>query len=196
MVIKKNVYPPKCWTFSRIGGLGLALTISLIALLLTSPSHAKESTMAYKDYTYHAYTPGMKLPDGVFPPMEGYTHGDLIAAAQVRVESYMKAHNIDSTLMRESLTALAAHMAEKFEREGVEYQVSSWYQKPYDDPAARARSVKAMSEEYGSATVEAAAESMAGSPLLHQGKDFYKGYIGAAGDAVHDLIITLNKPDA
>lgn len=184
------------WTRSRIGVLGLALSVSLVALLLTSPVHAKEPTVADKDYTYHPYTPGMKLPNGVFPPMEGYTHGDLIAAAQVRVETFMKAHDIDPTLMRESLIALAAHMNEKFEREGVEYQVSSWYQKPYDDPAARARSVKAMSEEYGSATVEAAAESMGSSPLLHQGRGFYKGYIGAAGEAVRDLIITLNKSDA
>ncbi len=181
---------------SRIGLVALALATSLVALLINSPVHAKEPTMADKDYTYHPYTPGMKLPDGVFPPMEGYTHGDLIAAAQVRVEAYMKAHDIDPTLIRESLIALAAHMNEKFEREGVEYQVSSWYQKPYDDPAARARSVEAMSEEYGSATVEAAAESMDGSPLLHQGREFYKGYIGAAGDAVRDLIITLNKRDA
>ncbi|MBA1195336.1 hypothetical protein G7007_21155 [Pseudomonas entomophila] len=152
--------------------------------------------MADKDYTYHPYTPGMTLPDGVFPPMQGYTHGDLIAAAQVRVEAYLKAHAIDPALMRESLVALATHLNETFEREGVEYQVSSWYQKPYDDPAARTRSIQAMSEEYGSAAVEAAAESLAGSPLLHQSRDFYKGYIGAAGEAVRDRIAALNTPEA
>lgn len=44
--------------------------------------------------------------------------------------------------------------------------------------------------------VEAAAESLAGSPLLHQGRAFYKGYIGAAGEAVRDLIVALNTPEA
>ncbi|NIX95038.1 hypothetical protein HCG45_20090 [Pseudomonas fulva] len=152
--------------------------------------------MADKNYTYHPYTPGMKLPEGVFPPMQGYTHGALITAAQTRVETYLKAHNIDPVVIQRSLDALATSMREKFEREGAEYQVSSWYQKSYDDPAARARSVAAMSEEYGSATVEAAVESLEGSPLLRQGRDFYKGYIAAAGEAVRDLILTLNDRKA
>jgi hypothetical protein len=172
------------------------VAVGLLALLVYFSAHGKEPTMADKDYTYHPYTPGMTLPDGVFPPMQGYTHGDLIAAAQVRVEAYLKAHAIDPALMRESLVALATHLNETFEREGVEYQVSSWYQKPYDDPAARTRSIQAMSEEYGSAAVEAAAESLAGSPLLHQSRDFYKGYIGAAGEAVRDRIAALNTPEA
>jgi len=172
------------------------VAVGLLALLVHLSAHGKEPTMAEKDYSYHPYTAGMTLPDGVFPPMQGYTHGDLIAAAQVRVEAYLKTHAIEPALMRESLVALATHLNEAFEREGVEYQVSSWYQKTYDDPAARARSVKAMSEEYGSAAVEAAAESLAGSPLLHQGRAFYKGYVGAAGEAVRDLIVTLNTPEA
>lgn len=180
---------------SRPGPLGL-MAAGLLVLLVNLSAHGKELPMADKGYTYHPYTPGMKLPDGVFPPMQGYTHGDLVAAAQVRVEAYMKAHAIDPALARESLVALATHLNETFEREGIEYQVSSWYQKPYDDPAARARSVKAMSEEYGSAAVEAAAESLAGSPLLHQGRAFYKGYIGAAGEAVRDRIVALNTPEA
>ena len=152
--------------------------------------------MAGRDYTYHPYTPGMKLPEGVFPPMEGYTHDALIIAAQRCVENYLKAHSIDPVIIQQSLATLAASMREKFEREGVEYQVSSWYQKSYNDPAARARSVAAMSEEYGSATVEAAAESLEGSPLLRQGRDFYKGYIAAAGEAVRDLILTLKDRKA
>jgi len=35
---------------------------------------------------------------------------------------------------------------------------------------------------------------MEGSPLLYKGREFYKELIGAAGDGVHDLIVTLNKP--
>lgn len=181
----------------RLNALGsLILGACLLLPLTSSALHAKEISVQENQSKYQPYTPGMKLPEGVFPPMQGYTHADLIAAAQVRVEAYLKTHAVDPTLARESLIALATHMNEKFEREGVEYQVSSWYQKPYDDPQARARSVKAMSEEYGSAAVEAASESLAGSPLLHEGREFYKGYIGAAGEAVRDVIITLNNQGA
>ncbi|MFJ4157223.1 hypothetical protein ACIPZF_20785 [Pseudomonas sp. NPDC089752] len=158
-----------------------------------SSAYAKEFFMHDKNGQYQPYTPGMKLPDGMFPPMEGYTHADLIAAAQVRVEAFMKAQDVDPTLMRESLIALATHLNTQFEKEGIEYQISSWYQKPYDDPAARTRSVAAMGEDFGGAAVDAAADSLSGSPLLLKGKEFYGEFIRAAGDGVHDLIVTLNQ---
>ncbi len=145
---------------------------------------------------YQPYTPGMKLPDGVFPPMPGYTHADLIAAASVRVEAFLKANDVDPTLIRETLIALATHLNAKFEKEGAEYQISSWYQKPYDDPAARKRSVERMGEHFGGVAVDGAAYSMEGSPLLYKGREFYGEYIRAAGDGVHDLILTLNRPGA
>ena len=143
---------------------------------------------------YQPYTPGMKLPDGVFPPMPGYTHADLIAAASTRVEALLKANDVDPTLTRETLIALATHLNAKFEEQGVEYQISSWYQKPYDDPNGRRNSVERMGEHFGAAAVDGAADSMEGSPLLYKGREFYKELIGAAGDGVHDLIVTLNKP--
>ncbi|MFJ4345060.1 hypothetical protein [Pseudomonas sp. NPDC089401] len=158
-----------------------------------SSVHAKEISMQDNQGQYQPYKPGMKLPDGVFPPMQGYTHADLIAAAQLRVEAFMKAQDVDPTLARESLIALATHLNTQFEKEGIEYQISSWYQKPYDDPAARARSVERMGEDFGGAAVDAAADSLSGSPLLHKGKEFYKEFIGAAGDGVHDLIVSLNQ---
>ena len=142
---------------------------------------------------YQPYTPGMKLPDGVFPPMPGYTHADLIAAAATRVEALLKANEVDPTLIRETLIALATHLNAKFEEQGVEYQISSWYQKPYDDPNGRRNSVERMGEHFGAAAVDGASDSMEGSPLLYKGREFYGEFIGAAGDGVHDLIVTLNK---
>ncbi|KTT29762.1 hypothetical protein NS201_16190 [Pseudomonas oryzihabitans] len=142
---------------------------------------------------YQPYIPGMKLPDGVFPPMLGYTHGDLLAAAAVRVDAFLKSKQVDPTLIREALIALATCVNAKFEEEGAEYQISSWYQKPYADRAARARSVERMAEHFGGLAVRGASESMEGSPLLYEGRDFFKGLIGAAGEGVRDLILTLNK---
>ncbi|SDO53144.1 hypothetical protein [Pseudomonas jinjuensis] len=150
--------------------------------------------MKDKQGHYQPYTPGMKLPDGVFPPMPGYTHGDLIAAAAVRVEAFLKANDVDPTLTRETLIALASHLNAKFEEEGAEYQISSWYQKPYDDPAARTRSVDRMGEHFGGLAIKGAAESLRGSPLLHKGREFYGDFGRAAGNGVYDLIVALNKP--
>jgi hypothetical protein len=160
----------------------------------SSPLHAKEFSMKNSQGQYQPYTPGMKLPDGVFPPMSGYTHADLIVAASVRVEAFLKANDVDPTLTRETLIALATHLNAKFEEQGVEYQISSWYQKPYDDPAARKRSVERMGEHFGGLAIHGAADSLAGSPLLYKGRDFYGDFGEAAGNGVHDLIVTLNNP--
>jgi len=182
------------WSRLRLSALvPLVLGACVLLPVTSSALQAKEISMQGNQGQYKPYTPGMKLPDGVFPPMQGYTHADLIAAAQVRVEAFMKAQDVDPTLMRESLIALATHLNDQFEKEGVEYQVASWYQKPYDDASARIRSVERMGEDFGGAAVDAAADSLSGSPLLLKGKEFYKAYIGAAGDGVHDLIVTLNK---
>jgi len=143
---------------------------------------------------YQPYIPGMELPDGVFPPMPGYTHADLLAAAAVRVDAFLKSESIDPTLSREALIALASHLNAKFEEEGAEYQISTWYQKPYADPAARSRSVERMAEHFGGLAVNGAAESLRGSPLLYKGRDFFGELIGAAGEGVRDIILTLNRP--
>lgn len=148
-----------------------------------------------QDY-YQPYTPGMKLPKGVFPPMPEYTHADLIAAACQRVEALMKANNIDQTLARESLFALAGQLNQSLESQNVEYEISTWYQKPYDIPAGRTESVSAMAEHFGALAVHAATASLEGSPLLHKNDDFLRSYITAAGDGIHDLIVTLNKSDS
>ncbi len=142
---------------------------------------------------YQPYTPGMKLPDGVFPPMQGYTHADLIAVACERTENFLKTQDIDPTLIRETLIALATHLNAEFEKEGVEYQIATWYQKPYDSPQLRKRSVDSMAEQFGAVALEAAADSLSGSPLLHKGKEFYGQFMDQAGDAVSDLILELNK---
>lgn len=143
---------------------------------------------------YQPYTLGMKLPDGVFPPMQGYTHEDLIGAAALPAEAVLKAEGLDPTLIKESLFALAKHLNEALEAQNVEYQISTWYQKPYDNPADRTKSVAAMGESFGALTIRATGQSLRGSPLLNKGEEFFQRYTRSAGDGVHDLIVTLNKP--
>lgn len=142
---------------------------------------------------YQPYTPGMKLPEGVFPPMQGYTHEDLIGAAALPAEAVLKADGLDPTLIKESLFALAKHLNEALEAQNVEYQISTWYQKPYDNPADRTKSVAAMGESFGALTIRAVAQSLRGSPLLNKNDEFLDRYTRSAGDGMHDLIVKLNK---
>lgn len=148
--------------------------------------------MTEKNDAYSCDTRGMKLPDGVFPPMQGYTHEDLISAAAARAEAVLIKDGMDPMLIRESLLAMAKYLKPAFEAQNVEYQISTWYQKPYADPADRGRSVADMAETFGALAVRATTESLRGSPLLDKDWDFIREYISNAGDGVHDLIAGLN----
>ncbi|WP_143503692.1 hypothetical protein [Pseudomonas sp. LAIL14HWK12:I11] len=194
---KASRRPSRLWPRLRLGALvPLVLGACMLLPATSSELQAKELSMQDNQGQYQPYIPGMKLPEGVFPPMKGYTHEDLIGAAALPVEAVMKAEGIDPTLIKESLFALAKHLNEALEAQNVEYQISTWYQKPYDNPADRTKSVAAMGESFGALAIRAAGQSLRGSPLLNLGEAFFERYTRSAGDGVHDLIVTLNKPGA
>lgn len=53
-------------------------------------------------------------------------------------------------------------------------EVSQLGIKTYADPAARTRSVERMAEHFGGLAVRSASESMKGSPLLYERRDFFE----------------------
>ena len=149
-----------------------------------------------QDRKYQSYAPGMKLPEGVFPPTQGYTHEDLIGAAAKRAEGVLKADGVDPTLARESLFALAKHLNEDFEDKLVEYRIAKMYEESGNAPAERSQIVSQMAESCGALAMRAATESLRGSPLLSKSDEFLDRFTRSVGDGVHDLIVTLNKPNA
>lgn len=137
--------------------------------------------------------PAVELPPGVFPPMPGYTTGDLLAVANAPVEALLEAHDIDPGLIRETVIALAEHLYAAFEREDAQYQIATWYQKPYDEPWKRKHSIELIAEQFGGVVVDAAADSLSGSPLLRLGKEFYGSFIEQPARAVKAHILKLNE---
>lgn len=139
--------------------------------------------------------PTLELPPGVFPPMPGYTMADLLFVVNQPIEALLEQHNVDPGLIRESSTALVSHVYAVFERDDVPYQIATWYQKPYDHPSKRTLSVEIIAEKFGALAVDAAADSLSGSPLLHLGKDFYGAFIKLAGISIKEHILKLNDRD-
>ena len=135
----------------------------------------------------------VELPPGVFPPMAGYTIGDLLAVANAPFEALLNNHDTDPGLIRETVTALAQHLYAAFEREDAQYQIATWYQKPYDQPGKRQRSIETIAEQFGVITLKATAESLKGSPLLGLGKAFYMSLVDAARQAIKTHILKLNQ---
>lgn len=171
----------------------LAYGAFTVVSAMSSTAQATELAMQDNPNHHQPYQPGMKLPEGVFPPMPGYTHEDLIGAATTRAQAVLSNRGIEPALVRESLIGLADQLNRVFEAQNVEYQISTWYQKPYANSADRGKSVADMAEHFGALAVRAATESLRGSPLLDKDRDLLGDYIESAGNGVHDLIAGLEK---
>ncbi len=143
--------------------------------------------------THQASGPHEELPPGVFPPMPGYTTADLLAVANAPVEALLEERAIDPGLIRETVIALAEHLYAAFERNDIQYQIATWYQKPYDHPEMRTRSIEIIAEQFGVIALDAAADSLDGSPLLHLGEAFYGDFMERAGNAIKAHILKLNE---
>ncbi|MBV4489057.1 hypothetical protein [Pseudomonas oryzicola] len=179
----------------RLGSLiPLVLGVCVLLPATSSSLQAKEISMPENHGQYQPYTPDMKGPEGAFPPMQGYTSAELVTAACQSVERVFKENNLDPTLARESLFDLFNHLTAAYQSEAVDYQISTWYQKPYDDPSARAESVKAMAKEFNAFTIRAAGDALIKSPLNNLSRDFKRSYLESAGNSIQSLIETLNTP--
>lgn len=150
--------------------------------------------MHNEDYSDQLSIPAAELPPGVFPPMPGYTIADLLYVAYQPTEVLLEKLDIDPGLIRETSIAFSSHLFSALEREDIQYQVATWYQKPYDTPERRVRSVESIAEESGVITLRAVADSLKGSPLRQLGKDFYMEYVELAGNAIKNHILKLNDP--
>ncbi|WEK31708.1 MAG: hypothetical protein P0Y58_05770 [Candidatus Pseudomonas phytovorans] len=134
----------------------------------------------------------IELPNGVFPPMPGYTHEDLLAVVNEPVEAFLTSLKIDPGFIRETSIALVTHLWADLQRMGVEYQISTWYQTPYEHADTRARNISSMALHLGSFAGQSAYESLQGSPLMNAGDDLVDAFTDKAAWGIHDHIVRLN----
>jgi hypothetical protein len=137
---------------------------------------------------YHQYSPGDVLPEGLYPPLEGYTHQALIDEAAAAASAYLRAKNIDPQLVRETAVAMAAAINAVFEEEYAEYQIAKVAQDLHDQPEQRQAAIEKAAEHFGATAYEAAAQSLRGSPLLHRDNHFLKELVAAAGRTIQARI--------
>ncbi|MFK3820168.1 hypothetical protein ACI2KG_26855 [Pseudomonas sp. NPDC089407] len=134
----------------------------------------------------------IELPNGVFPPMPGYTHEDLLVVVNEPVEAFLESLGVDPGFIRETSIALVSRLWADLQRMGIEYQISTWYQTPYADAATRARNVSNMALDVGNFVKRSAYQSLEGSPLLNAGDDVVAAFTDKAAWGIHDHIVKLN----
>ncbi|MFJ4157217.1 hypothetical protein ACIPZF_20750 [Pseudomonas sp. NPDC089752] len=182
------------WSRLRLGSM-LPFVLGACVLLPATSSalQAKEISMQDNQGQYQPYKPGMKLPDGVYPPVQGYTHADLLEAAAKPVEAILKADGVDPTLTKETLFALAAKFNEQLEEKLVEYRLAKLDQETKDDATERTKLFDQVAESLGAMAMQATTQSFRGSPLLNKSNDYLARLSRSAGDGVYELVVTLGK---
>ncbi|WP_175586408.1 hypothetical protein, partial [Pseudomonas sp. CM27] len=134
----------------------------------------------------------IELPNGVFPPMPGYTNENLLEVVNTPVVAFLEALQADPGFIRETSIALVTHLWADLQRMGIEYQISTWYQTPYQHPETRARNISSMALQLGSFAAQSAFESLQGSPLMNEGDDLVRAFTDKAAWGIHDHIVRLN----
>lgn len=143
------------------------------------------------DYPY--YQEGMELPKGVFPPLEGYTHEALIGEACSLAYEYLIAKGVNMTLAQETVFSIGALINDSFEKKLVEYKLSTYAQKPYENAEFRASSIDAMAADFSAGATRAVMDAIADSPIRAIGKEACFGLAYCVRNAISDRILTLKK---
>ena len=146
---------------------------------------------------YPYYETGMILPDGVFPPLEGYTHEALIEEACSLAYEYLIAKNVNTTLAKETVFSIGALINGAFEKEYVEYELATYSQKPYENSEPRIRSIEGMAADFSIYASRAVIDAINDSPIRVIGEEARVGLVRCIRHGIRDRILTLiNEPFA
>jgi hypothetical protein len=128
---------------------------------IPSFSHASRGEIiaavrAMHGHNYPHYEDNMALPAGVHAPMPGFCHADLLATVGKACEGVMVRHGMDRRLSRELTGKLQEQMRHELESRGAEYQLGTFFQRPYKYRVSKTNNLYVLAEEYRAITHEAA----------------------------------------
>lgn len=128
---------------------------------IPSFSHASRGEIiaavrALHGHGYPQYVEGMPLPDGVHAPLPGFSHDDLLATVGNACEGIMVRHGMDRRLSRELTGKMQEALRRELESRGTEYQLGTFFQRPYKYRVSRTNNLYGLAEEYRTITQDAA----------------------------------------
>ena len=144
-----------------------------------------------KGYPY--YEAGMILPNGVFPPLEGYTHEALIDEACSLAYEYLIAKDVNTTLAKETVFTIGALINEAFEKEYAEYELATYSQKPYENSESRTRAIEGMAADFSIYASRAVVDAIEDSPIRVIGEEARVGLVRCVRHGIRDRILTLRN---
>ncbi|MET0963491.1 MAG: hypothetical protein ABWY05_11855 [Noviherbaspirillum sp.] len=128
---------------------------------IPSFSHASRGDIiaairAMHGHGYPLYVEGMALPDGVHAPLPGFCHHDLLDTVGNACEGLMVRHGMDKRLSRELTGKLQEALRRELESRGAEYQLGTFFQRPYKYRVSKTNNLYVLAEEYRAITQDTA----------------------------------------
>ena len=97
---------------------------------------------------YPHYVDGMELPAGVYAPMPGFFHADLLATVGDACSNVILRHGMDRQQVQEPLDKLQDQLRSTLESHGAEYQLGTFFQRRYKYRISRTNNLYVLAEEY------------------------------------------------
>ena len=142
---------------------------------------------------YPHYEPGMNLPDGIVPPLSGYTNEELMAQAGSAALDYLLAQNVSPVLAKETAFSVSAFINQAFQENLVEYKIA-WYCKLCDDNLEYWQSgIDEIADEFSLMAGKAAIAAIEDSPVLDEGEDLIRKFLDIVYFSIHENILALKN---
>ena len=97
---------------------------------------------------YPHYVDGMELPAGVYAPMPGFFHADLLATVGDACGNVMLRRGMDKQQVQEALNKLQDQLRSTLESHGAEYQLGTFFLRRYKYRISKANNLYVLAEEY------------------------------------------------
>lgn len=143
--------------------------------------------------TYPNYEVGMNLPDGIMPPLSGYTNEELMAEASMAALDYLLAQDVSTVLANETEFSVSAFINQAFQENLVEYKIASYCKLCDDNREAWESGIDEIADEFSLMAGKAAIAAIEDSPILDEGEDLIRKFLDIVYFTIHENILALKN---
>ncbi len=141
--------------------------------------------------SYPHYKKNLELPKGLYPPIDGYTHQELISEICYNICVFLVENKINHIIAKKQSLYFVQSLTDFFEKEYLEYKISTYANKNYDDKEFKSINLKRLAENCGTITTQAI-QSKLNDEAFAANKNLHFGILNVAYKTIKERILTLS----
>lgn len=141
--------------------------------------------------TYPHYKKNLELPKGLYPPILGYTHQELILEICYNICVLLVENKTPHIIAKEQSLYFVEPLTYFFEKEYLEYKISTYANKNYDDNEFKYINLKRLAENCGTITTQAIQLKL-NEEAFAENKNLHFEMLNVAYKTIKERILTLS----